>query len=62
MIEAFERFAKALETVLTGDTLSSLVERIAKLPGEANDVQERAKPQFESLSIRYKAGAVVNAA
>lgn len=49
MVDAFIEFAKALETVLTGETLTSLLSRIAQLPGEAKDVQEKAKPQFESL-------------
>ena len=38
MVDAFIEFAKALETVLTGETLTSLLSRIAQLPGEAKDV------------------------
>lgn len=38
LIDAFTGFANALGSVLGGETLKELVERIAKLPGEAKDV------------------------
>lgn len=60
-IDAFETLAKALEDILTGDTLEDLVKSILKLPGELEDVKDHAKDQIDNLSglAKVKAGAAL---
>jgi hypothetical protein len=57
-LDAFEALAKALEDILTGDTLEDLVKQLAKLPGEAEDVKNHAQSEFDNLSGLNKVKAV----
>lgn len=57
-IDAFVILVKALEEIVTGQTLKDLMVRIARLPGEAEDIQNHAKGEFEALNAIAKAKAV----
>ena len=49
MIEAYFEFAKALIEIIEGDTIVGLIERISRLPREAEELKDRTKPEFERL-------------
>lgn len=61
-IDAYVELAKALEEIITGDTIMNIVERIVKLPGEAEDIKNGAQGEFDALNGLNKVKAVANCA
>ena len=61
-IDCFIKLAESLEEIITGQTLLDLVERCAKLPGEAEDIKNHAQSEFDNLSGLAKVKAIANCA
>lgn len=61
-IDAFIYFAKQLEEVLSGGAITDLMNRIQKLPVEAEGIKNSAGGDFDSLNPFQKAKALANLA
>jgi hypothetical protein len=58
VLDAYIRYAKALEEILSGSTLNDLYEEISRLPDKADRIKDAAEPEFEALDVFNKAGAI----
>eukprot|EP00349_Pseudokeronopsis_sp_Brazil_P005403 CAMPEP_0202963460 /NCGR_PEP_ID=MMETSP1396-20130829/7445_1 /ASSEMBLY_ACC=CAM_ASM_000872 /TAXON_ID= /ORGANISM="Pseudokeronopsis sp., Strain Brazil" /LENGTH=69 /DNA_ID=CAMNT_0049684677 /DNA_START=383 /DNA_END=592 /DNA_ORIENTATION=- len=57
LVEGLQKLLKALKEIVQ-DKLPDLAAQASRLPEEAEDVKNRAEPEFERLGLMEKAKAV----